>query len=70
MSGKPTYYLWKNGNSPEDTIEKQKEQLLKYGFRVTILNDGSINKDINNGMKALIRNHMNVADCVRGGIHQ
>lgn len=62
MSKKPTYYLWKNDNSSEDMIEKQKEQLLKYGFRVTILNNGSTSQDINNGMKALINNHINDVD--------
>lgn len=62
MSRKPTYYLWKDGNSPEERIEKQKEQLLKYGFRVTILKNGSTSKDINNGIKALLNNHINDVD--------
>ncbi len=59
MSEKPTYYLWRNGNGTEDLLEEQKEQLLKYGFRVTILRNGCKSKDIDNGIKALLNNHIN-----------
>lgn len=66
MSGKPTFYLWESSDTPADIIERKKKQLLTYGFRVTVLKNGPIGKEINQGIKAFINNHINAVECVRG----
>lgn len=54
---KPTYYLWKNDFSSQEELETTKEQYKKLGFRVVTYLDGQKEKDIHDGLKAVIQNH-------------
>ena len=54
---KPTYYLWKNDFSSQEEYETAKELYKNLGFRVVTYLDGRSNKNIHNGLKALIKNH-------------
>jgi hypothetical protein len=55
--GKPTYYLWKTKDISEEKIERQKQYWTAFGFRVVIFIDGDNEKDINVGLKAIVKNH-------------
>ena len=55
--GMPTYYLWKNAALSERNIEEAKTYLKALGFRVVIFRDGDESKDINDGIKEVIKNH-------------
>lgn len=57
---KPTYYLWKTKEITMEDIEKQKQYWIDLGFRVVILVDGSKEGDINEGLKEILINHMNL----------
>ena len=54
---KPTYYLWRNDFSSQEEFEKSKEQYRKCGFRIVTYLDGQEDKNIHDGLKALIKNH-------------
>lgn len=54
---KSTHYLWKNDFSSQEEYEKIKENYKKHGFRVVTYVDGQNNKDIHDGLKAVIKNH-------------
>ena len=54
---KPTYYLWKNEFQTPEEFEKIKTKYRELGFRVVVFGDGSPDKDINEGIKAVIKNH-------------
>ena len=54
---KPTYYLWKNEFQTEQEFLNLKTKYKHLGFRVVVFGDGSPNKDINEGIKAVIKNH-------------
>ena len=54
---KPTYYLWKNELSTHEEFEKEKEKYKKLGFRVVTYLDGQKDKNIHDGLKAIIKNH-------------
>lgn len=54
---KPTYYLWKTEDLSLEDIEIQKAYWSSFGFRVVIFIDGNKEKDINYGLKAIIKNH-------------
>ena len=54
---KPTYYLWKNAFSSEEQYELKKETYRKCGFRVVTFVDGPEDKNIHDGLKAVIKNH-------------
>lgn len=60
---KPTYYLWRNDFSSQEEFEKAKEQYRKHGFRVVTYLDGQEDKNIHDGLKAIIKNHY----CSAGG---
>lgn len=55
---RPTYYLWKSKDTELEELEKLKEYYVSMGFRVVIFIDGDENKDIHEGLKAVIANHM------------
>lgn len=55
---KPTYYLWKTDFPTCEEFEKVREKYIKIGFRVVTFQDGRADRDINEGMKAVIKNHM------------
>lgn len=54
---KPTYYLWKNDFSTQEDFETAKEKYRKLGFRVVTYLDGQNDKNIHDGLKAVIKNH-------------
>ena len=54
---KPTYYLWRNEFQTQQEFEEIKTKYRELGFRVVTFLDGSPDKDINEGIKAVIRNH-------------
>lgn len=54
---KATLYLWKTVEMTMNDLEIQKRYWRKLGFRVVVLIDGDAEKDINEGMKAVIKNH-------------
>ncbi|MEY8536174.1 hypothetical protein AALH30_22075 [Blautia pseudococcoides] len=56
---KPTYRLWKTDFHTEEEFIQTKEKYMDLGFRVVTYLDGNSQKDIHNGIKALIQNHMN-----------
>ena len=53
----PTYYLWRNEFRTEEEFENYKVKYRNLGFRVVAFLDGDQNKDINEGLVAIIRNH-------------
>lgn len=55
---KPTYYIWCSAATPPEEIARQKNLYAELGFRVVTFFDGDIHKDINDGLKALIKNHI------------
>lgn len=55
---KPTYYLWKNDFSSQEEYEKAKEKYRNLGFRVVSYLDGQNDKNIHDGLKAVIKNHI------------
>ncbi len=55
---KPTYYLWKNDFSSQEEFETTKETYRKLGFRVVTFLEGQEEKDIHEGLKAVIKNHV------------
>lgn len=56
---KPTYYLWKNDFSTEEAFIKAKEKFTNLGFRVVTFNDRKKEKDLREGIRAVIQNHCN-----------
>lgn len=54
---KPTYYLWKNDFSSQEALETAKEAYRKQGFRIVTYLDGAKDKNIHDGLKAVIQNH-------------
>jgi len=54
---KPTYYLWHSNFPTDEEYKHTKEALTAYGFRVVTFFDGVNEKNIHNGLKALIKNH-------------
>ncbi len=59
---KPTYYLWKNDFSSQEELESAKDKYRKLGFRVVTYLDGPTDKNIHDGLKAVIRNHYNTQE--------
>ncbi len=57
--GKPTYYLWRNDYPTQETFEQAKEKYRKLRFRVVTYLDGQDEKNIHDGLKAIIKNHIN-----------
>lgn len=55
---KPNYYLWKTEDISMEEIERKKQHWKALGFRVVTFVDGSKEKDINEGIKAVIKNHI------------
>lgn len=55
---KPTYYLWKQNYNTEEELQETKDKYIKNGFRVVIYRDGLTEKNIQEGIKALIKNHI------------
>lgn len=60
---KPTYYLWRDDYSSLEEYTKMKEKYTRMGFRVVTFKDGPADRDIQEGIKALIKNH--IADSCR-----
>ena len=58
IMNKPTYYLWRNDFSSQQEFEEAKVQFLNLGFRVVVFLDGSSEKNIHDGLKSLIKNHI------------
>lgn len=54
---KPVYYLWKSDFQDEDALSKEKKNYIDLGFRVVVYRDGQSEKNIHDGLKALIKNH-------------
>ena len=54
---KPTYYLWKSKFQTPQELEKEQKKYRNLGFRVVTFQDGKSDKDINEGLKAVIKNH-------------
>ena len=54
---KPTYYLWRNDFSSEKEYETAKDKYRELGFRVVTYLDGQNDKNIHDGLKAVIKNH-------------
>lgn len=61
---KPTYYLWRNEFKSEQEFEEIKTKYRSLGFRVVTFLDGSQDKDINEGIRAVIRNHYKEIGCL------
>ncbi|WFR55913.1 hypothetical protein QA584_20155 [Anaerocolumna sp. AGMB13025] len=55
---KPTYYLWKTEDMSQEELEEQKKYWMSLGFRIVTFLDGNSNKDIHEGLKAVIKNHL------------
>lgn len=55
---KGSHYLWRNGFSTQEEYEKTKEHFLQLGFYVTTFIQEKNDRNIHEGMKALLQNHM------------
>ena len=58
IMNKPTYYLWRNDFSSQQEFEEAKVLFLNLGFRVVVFLDGNSEKNIHDGLKSLIKNHI------------
>lgn len=58
---KPTYYLWRSDFPTEEAYNCTKETYTSLGFRVVTFSGGSCEKDIRQGIRALIQHHMHDA---------
>ncbi len=55
---KPTYYLVRNEFATQKDYEVAKELYSKLGFRVVTYVGAQDKKEIQEGLKAIIKNHM------------
>lgn len=55
---KPVYYLWKNDFPTPEDYEAAKQMYQDSGFRVVTYQDGPRAKEILEGLRAIITNHM------------
>ena len=55
---KPTYYIWRDNYSTQEEYEIAKERYTKMGFRVVTFKDGRNDYDIQEGIRAVIKNHI------------
>ncbi len=55
---KPTYYLLKTDFKTQADFESEKELYSRLGFRVVTFQDGQSDNDIHEGLKAIIKNHI------------
>ena len=54
---KPTYYLWRNEFQESQELKEMETRYRNSGFRVVIFRDGTPDKDIHEGIKAIIKNY-------------
>lgn len=54
---RPTYYLWRSSFASQTEFEQARSRFGKLGFRVVTYLDGAPERNLNEGMKQLIRNH-------------
>ncbi len=54
---RPTYYIWMTEEMKEEELEQIKIYWNELGFRTVIFYEGSSGKDINEGLKAVLKNH-------------
>ena len=55
---KPTYYLWAHEFESKEDMLIAKKGYTNLGFRVVTLHGGPDNQNIQDGIKALIKNHI------------
>lgn len=55
---KPTYYIWRDSYSTQEEYEVTKECYTRMGFRIVTFKDGWNNNDIQEGIRAVIKNHI------------
>lgn len=55
---KPTYYIWRDNYSTQEECDITKEHYTKMGFRVVTFKGGRNNYDIQEGIRAVIKNHI------------
>jgi hypothetical protein len=55
---KPTYYLWRDDYATQEEYINEKKRYTRMGFRVVTFIDGPKDRDINEGIKAVIKNHI------------
>ncbi len=56
--GKPIYYLWENDFPTREELDAAKEKFRKTGFRAVIFLEGHKSRNIHEGMKSVIQNHI------------
>jgi len=59
--GKPTYYLWRDMYSSREEYENTKDKYTRMGFRVVTFQEGQSSHDLPEGIRAVIKNHMETA---------
>lgn len=52
------YYLWRSSFSSQEAYEQAKRRLSDMGFRVIAFIDGPDSRPIQEGIRAVIRNHL------------
>lgn len=55
---KSTYYIWRDDYSTQEEYKITKEHYTKMGFRVVTFKDGRSDYDIQEGIRAVIKNHI------------
>lgn len=55
---RPTYYIWRDSYFTQEEYEVTKERYTRMGFRVVTFKDGRNDNDIQEGIRAVIRNHI------------
>lgn len=55
---KPTYYLWRTNYVSQEEFESDREKYVKNNFRVVTFLDGEPDRNIHDGIKTLIKNHI------------
>lgn len=55
---KPTFYLWRSYFSSQEEYLQAKERYKRMGFRVVTFMDGKEDRDIQEGICKVIKNHM------------
>lgn len=54
---RPTYYIWMTEEMKKEELEQIKNYWNELGFRSVIFYEGNNVKDINEGLKAVLKNH-------------
>ena len=63
---KTTYYLWQTDFVSQHALQTEKEKYAGMGFRIVVFLDGQPGSGIQDGIKAMFKNHIQGTDARTG----